>query len=295
VNNPTLVNWNTSVATFYNNVQNGLIGKFYAVEKGIRGLNTPSSPLSTSYNALLDDLEAIGIAINEIDIQLESANEAQTTTLLAEREDLLEQVEQRLGQLDEVKGQIASEKTGRIAQLLSDNTAIVPVASYQGYQKTVFEIYLQTVASDNTSFSTSQQASLSDISSKCPSTDGVGVYWARYLRQYYEPEWVSPLDDCGLLSLRSQEVTAEGRPLSGISLFPNPANNSLQLTMGMNTSPNITVSIFDALGKNYLNKEFDLSNEPAEIDVSGLAPGIYFYAVKDGSTIFHTQKLSIVR
>ncbi len=295
VNNPTLVNWNTSVATFYNDAQNGLIGKFYAVEKGIRGLNTPSSSLSTSYNSLLDDLEAIGIAINEIDIQLESANEAQTTTLLAEREDLLEQVEQRLGQLDEVKGQIASEKTGRIAQLLSDNAAIVPVASYQGYQKTAFEIYLQTVAADNTSFSTSQQASLSDISSKCPSTDGVGVYWARYLRQYYEPEWVSSLDDCGLLSLRSQEATAEGRQLSGISVFPNPASTILYLTMGEVTRETVSIAVFDVFGKNVLNKELNLGDESADIDVSGLTPGIYFCTVKDGNTILHTQKLSIAR
>ncbi len=64
--------------------------------------------------------------------------------------------------------------------------------------------------------------------------------------------------------------------LANIKIFPNPAQNQIQIT-GVNSSSNVCV--FDALGKVQISTA--LKNN--SLDISALNPGIYWVEVKDGS------------
>ncbi|MBK5285431.1 MAG: VCBS repeat-containing protein, partial [Bacteroidia bacterium] len=63
-----------------------------------------------------------------------------------------------------------------------------------------------------------------------------------------------------------------------VSVFPNPATNELIIK---NAELRIEkVEIYDVLGQKY-NSAFNILNSELTIDVSSLAPGIYFVAVRD--------------
>ncbi len=80
---------------------------------------------------------------------------------------------------------------------------------------------------------------------------------------------------------------------SGIKLFPNPAFNSIivsinndskQLKIANNLNSISQISIFDNLGVLKLSKQFAKTTKQVEIDISKLRAGMYFIEVFDGKT-----------
>ena len=77
-----------------------------------------------------------------------------------------------------------------------------------------------------------------------------------------------------------------------IKIYPNPANNSLQVTIG---NEHVTdVKIYDLLGKQIKIEELKRINDALQIDVSNLKEGVYFVDVKTSTEVL-TKKLIIQR
>ncbi|MBK8562949.1 MAG: T9SS type A sorting domain-containing protein [Saprospiraceae bacterium] len=96
----------------------------------------------------------------------------------------------------------------------------------------------------------------------------------------------------------SSKLYPHNNSLSGssiISIYPNPASTSLHLNMGVDVRTQVTITVFDAIGRVCLKKVLDLTYDASDIDVSGLSPGIYHLTVKNGDEILHSQKIAIVR
>jgi hypothetical protein len=98
----------------------------------------------------------------------------------------------------------------------------------------------------------------------------------------------------GLLASLSATAlgTAPAVSLSGFTLFPNPTHGRatvrLPATAGISTA---TLTILDALGRTLRTQTAALSST-AELDLSGLAPGLYAVRVVAGSSSV-TQKLVV--
>jgi len=75
---------------------------------------------------------------------------------------------------------------------------------------------------------------------------------------------------------------AAANPISGIKLFPNPAQNEILIT---GLDGNEIIHIYNSLGA--LVQTVDANAGNKIIDVSHLSPGIYFYSVRD----FENQKI----
>ncbi len=75
-----------------------------------------------------------------------------------------------------------------------------------------------------------------------------------------------------------------------ISIYPNPANEVLNILM-QNSTSNYSVSIFNLVGKEV--SHIDLVNGKNQLNVSELTPGVYFYSIKNNSDILETKKLII--
>ena len=80
--------------------------------------------------------------------------------------------------------------------------------------------------------------------------------------------------------------------INNISLFPNPASNSVQINL-QNTSETIaTILINDILGKN-IKRITNVSSNQNTIDVSGLSQGIYFVTINTDNNLKLVKKLVI--
>lgn len=82
---------------------------------------------------------------------------------------------------------------------------------------------------------------------------------------------------------------------SDINVYPNPASSVVSIDIAkMNPNENVTVRIFDAVGKLIESSELSASNNLLELDVTNLAEGIYTISVSND--YFSTsKKLTVVK
>jgi hypothetical protein len=59
-------------------------------------------------------------------------------------------------------------------------------------------------------------------------------------------------------------------------LYPNPATGIIRIEMPEGWPPNLTVSIYDAMGRSYM------TGHSTEIDISALPAGVYFLTIRNG-------------
>jgi hypothetical protein len=73
------------------------------------------------------------------------------------------------------------------------------------------------------------------------------------------------------------------------SIFPNPTNQTLNLTFNRLPTGLATLSIMDITGREVYNSRFTIHNSQLSVDVSSLATGMYFINLKTKDT-YVTQK-----
>jgi len=75
--------------------------------------------------------------------------------------------------------------------------------------------------------------------------------------------------------------------LGGITLFPNPANEAINLAVNLNAGTDVAVVAYDMTGKVLINENHDMAagNTTLQYDVTSWSNGIYFFQVKTGETV----------
>ncbi len=74
---------------------------------------------------------------------------------------------------------------------------------------------------------------------------------------------------------------------SSVNIYPNPANNILQISYEGELSDQINISIYDNLGRDVVSNT--LNNQEQSIDISNLSPGLYFIKIRNNNELI-TQK-----
>ncbi|MBO7494013.1 MAG: T9SS type A sorting domain-containing protein, partial [Bacteroidales bacterium] len=91
----------------------------------------------------------------------------------------------------------------------------------------------------------------------------------------------------GSITAQTTNVGVEEHLLNSISLFPNPANDVVNVECTMNNVQCLGVEVFDVFGK--LINTVNVVDNPTRINVSGLANGMYFVRVTtDEGTVTKT-------
>lgn len=81
---------------------------------------------------------------------------------------------------------------------------------------------------------------------------------------------------------------------TGISIFPNPAHGTVNVSWSIANAGNVTITISDVTGRVVLSATADMNaaNSIAKVDVSMLNAGMYLISVKN-NTINYTTKINI--
>ncbi len=146
-----------------------------------------------------------------------------------------------------------------------------PESEYEeNYQFAILELLTNLKGDTST---TSNLIDIVEIAEGCISEYGPAVYIAQALAERLD----LPFDrnnDCSTIEPRSFEDKNDTNIYSNIDVFPNPATTFIKI---QGTLPNSKFSILDILGREVKVKE-DLNKD---IDISMLAPGIYFVRLQN--------------
>ena len=101
---------------------------------------------------------------------------------------------------------------------------------------------------------------------------------------------ISETGDGTSVTYRSETVGIEDNPLlSQVSIYPNPAGNTLNIKLPEGDIENTEISVVNLTGQQMLQLENN-GNHQLQADISGLAPGIYFLTIKSNSGEFTTKR-----
>jgi hypothetical protein len=173
-----------------------------------------------------------------------------------------------------------------------------------------FKIYLQCVASSDSSFTDSLiYTLLFAIANQCPVNGGPAVYLAQsLLRQWNDTLYFSDEYACSAENLRVAEEDKatiyyyESKQVnllatkSTLTLSPNPSNELV--VIGLNGIDNEnsfgSINIFNLLGELFLSQKIQLENGKSNLNVHTLPVGNYIVHLQTMDTIYQS-KLSIQR
>lgn len=79
-----------------------------------------------------------------------------------------------------------------------------------------------------------------------------------------------------------------------VNIFPNPAQNEIQVQPLLESDQTAHLTIVDISGKIVLSRTISM-NSPTTISVAHLPDGMYFYQTQYANFPIQTHKLSIVR
>jgi hypothetical protein len=163
------------------------------------------------------------------------------------------------------------------------------------------DVYAITIANRiSDTLTATQITKLKAIAQQCPYEGGYGVYNARVLlstvdsKVYMnECEKVKPNTGGKIRGIEDDNQSLSS--IEGIQVYPNPANDKLNIAIHLEEGQNATIVVYDLTGKLILSNSLNVNNGLTEVSNVALAPGLYIYKININNTTVNSGKLSIIR
>jgi hypothetical protein len=101
------------------------------------------------------------------------------------------------------------------------------------------------------------------------------------------------IDDMQVTTVQDSTLTVANFTKTGqLTVYPNPAHDQLNVFLNDTQPGNSYLTLFDALGRKAATASF---TQKLSLDVSTLAPGIYYLQVYNNDRVLPVQKIEIIR
>jgi len=183
----------------------------------------------------------------------------------------------------------------KIATALSKNAGMSSPSYIESSEQNVNEIYLQTIAQNISTFSTSQLSTLRSIASQCPYVYGTAVFKARSLLALVD---TTVYDDSTLCTVQSRKMqvkqTASRQQSVSAKLYPNPSTGIVTVAYQLSGGEG-TLQIFDVVGQMLAEFKLDGSKTTMDFDISKLCCGAFEYRISETNGATNYGKFIIIR
>lgn len=188
----------------------------------------------------------------------------------------------------------------RLAELKQRNTSIDANTDYEQNEKNINEIFLNTIAEGNYSFTQAQFSIISDLAYSCPYVAGKAVYLARSL--YYTKDHTAYFDDVDICNNVGYNKTEKVSPYDLMIekvkeyayITPNPIDAYGNLYYYINAEDEGKIEIADLLGRKVYVQNVSGDKTHVELNLSLLRAGTYFYSIQTTKGFKSSGKVIVV-
>ena len=170
----------------------------------------------------------------------------------------------------------ALHRAATAASLLTLNGLLADSAIYAVNEKSVNQIFLQTLALGNTDLTETQITVLEGIAEGCPLSDGEAVLRARTMLEVLQGAPVQ-YDDAAICAGAER---ANPLPTAQyVRVYPNPANNMVTVEYKGMDGISHQFMLFNALGQLVRSVTLPQGQSSLQLPLGNLSEGIYWYAI----------------
>ena len=148
-------------------------------------------------------------------------------------------------------------------------------------------IWLAKLTQGNQPIAAADKYTLINIANTCPLAGGKSVYYARAMREYFEPNlhYNDPAicHQANINFRKPRPVKAE-LLIDGIKLFPNPTNSTTTLQVTA-TDIDRTITITDFVGRTISQKVLPNHVNNIVLDTQNLQSGVYIVSLSDAKPV----------
>jgi hypothetical protein len=210
-------------------------------------------------------------------------------TLLVRFKDSLQY--ENLGKLYEVQKTVG--ENGNILTAEAINNGVSTIDAKESYSKIVNQLLIEQQFSE-TVFDSTQLYTLQGIASLCPYTEGPAVYLARALvYPYNRTEYINSCEE--FIEGRSYETMNEEKTDVEITVYPNPANDLVNISYNLKENQVGKIQMYDIAGALVLEQSLNSKNNLSIINTNKLNSGIYLYHIFVDNIRVQSNKLVIVK
>jgi len=162
------------------------------------------------------------------------------------------------------------------ANLLSLNGTLADSTVYQANEKSVNQIFLQTLVLGNTDLTESQITILQGIAEGCPLSDGEAVLRARAMLEVSQG---SPVlyDDLSICGGGERSVSKKMVEQTSLHVYPNPANDLLNIDYRNIGNTDVQLLIFNSQGQIVRQVSLQAEAETVQLSLQNIPVGVYWY------------------
>jgi hypothetical protein len=174
------------------------------------------------------------------------------------------------------------------------NAGIGTIELIEQNERTVNDIYLNTIAKDESAFTATQATALYAVAIQCPMAGGQAVFRARALYGLFDD--AQDYDDASTcLSLGIVFRNLEQSDPPAVTVIPNPASDNITVYCVLEPDETGTLILFDALGAEAIRYPMTGRTQQQVFSVSRLSQGAYHYRVYTARGQLGEGKLTIIR
>ena len=173
-----------------------------------------------------------------------------------------------------------------------------------------YEVLISTTGINNADFTDAAIYSRADCMNTCSVTASTDTMWQKQSAPVGQlgPVWIAfhhnandmdkiMFDDIVITETKTSNVNERNTNVLSLSNMPNPAVNSTVIRYELKDAAPVELSLVDITGKKVLSRSEGMreqGNHQLTVDISRLAPGMYFYTLTAGNNTM-TRKMSVVK
>ena len=159
------------------------------------------------------------------------------------------------------------------------------LANYQSFKRKITH-WLQNGRRLN-NFTSNQQSHLRNIANQ---QTGRAAIQAQNILNYFYGDNYGHQSLAEGIAVEDRDQATEEVPSARMHIYPNPATESVGITLPTAEQSNQQIMVMDCLGKTVWQRT---ATETTQLDLAAFTPGLYFVQLRAGQTIVETRKLIV--
>jgi PKD repeat protein len=244
-----------NLRTFYENTKNAPLGAFYELQKRVESALKGSPSFRQAQHNHLMSMDSLRANINKLSIQLSTASDESKTTLLAQRKVLNNQLAAEHTATEANYHEYLVERNQALTFIMADINNMEEGNDFILQNEKIFYANYIAILMHNAYYNSRVEwDAVKSLAEQCPFKGGSVVYRARGLYMRKNPNVVYN-DDI--------KCTTGGRPIGkvqytpkedfSVSVYPNPANENINIILNKSNNNTVFITLTDILGKVLFN------------------------------------------
>lgn len=272
------------IRDFVQQAESSSIGAFYRIGTELTALMQGDEWLNERLLMNMRSIQEHESLIHSADAQLSDELPTGEWRLMPERRHHLEEIHRLTLENVEIAKEQQAQRGERAEVLAEKNKTIAPETDFEANEQNVNDLYLHYIVGDFAPLQPERMEQLQSIARQCPFIGGNAVYRARAFWTVLTSEMPHYNDEAACANppalLMPEQPMGTPSAVRDFTVFPNPAQNYINITLNTAEDVQSTLWVHDVFGRPLFEYALEAGSNAYMLNITDIPDGLYFFRVR---------------